>query len=1045
MIHLYYSVALDPQAEKFDMAVLPVDQYGSVGKLNSMVLKTYGYSDNILQMLDLSKGYSFISEGKKKPLLFVVTIGSDGKTDSLVRLNLYNALSSISKLTVPMSIWIPLLGTGTGGLNFFDSWRAVSSVLNDLASHFKKSNFQLTVAIPNDREGMALFDDISHEVDFAKSENLFYLAEKSGRRFYLLEITVNTKEDLERFHRDGIWKTADNRYQQIINEINYGDFLIVKSHYEIERQKNFLRFLGWGRVTGNPKNGQGIGIELSEGLHETDIRGMGYMRDIVSRLNQSEFDKILSDMPPVTRKSMVDWFNFHMIQEHQPFAGLVSDSDTGTDYLEITPDVNAFSLVLAAKSFQPPLAAALLGKWGSGKSFFMKKLRSRIEELSATDSTYFCEGIVHVHFNAWSYMDANLWSSITTNIFDQLNDYIRKDDRASRYKKKIEKKITENLSVTKEEITVLKHQRQEIDGQLRELKSEKERIGAELKGKINSLRIETLLKTYEKTDKKFNVEERIAKAVTSNPGIKADMDYFKKIVPVQYWVSPEKLYDQAKRLPVLMRHFTTGKEAVFNWFWLLGAIAIIVLVPIALDIFTDFYKYHTISLISKAWLIIAPIGAFYTQSARLYKKHQPFLAALWTIKEEHLKVRKAAFENFEQAEKALIQEIDYKKNELDSINAQITSVKIVRSAVEYKITNALSTAALHDFIEKRCSSDDYKKHLGLISVIRKDFEVLSALFTGHSKELKESGNSEEFRKLFDKPLERIILYIDDLDRCPEDRVIEVLEAVNLLMAFPLFVVVVGVDPGWVKNALTVKYKRQFTENDSNYVCMEPSDYLEKIFQIAFRLKTAENSSIKNMLRELSAVRELPGSAVENSTVGDHALIEEDDREIIDEIRSRYNGSVVPPDTISKETIVKALNFEEDEVKSIEDMSYILGSNPRLLKRFINIYRIIKSHENIRSASLNIKDMQCILLLLALLFSRFRPLVYAIFEEMAFTGIKSASLKTVTSFGFVESEDERIKQLRDELKEVLSESNEELLDIKISDLKRHLQFIERFSF
>lgn len=118
MIHLYYSVALDPQAEKFDMAVLPVDQYGSVGKLNSKVLKSYGYSDNILQMLDFSKGYNYISEGKKKPLLFVVTIGSDGNTDNLLRLNLYNALRSVSKLTLPMSIWIPLLGTGTGGLSF---------------------------------------------------------------------------------------------------------------------------------------------------------------------------------------------------------------------------------------------------------------------------------------------------------------------------------------------------------------------------------------------------------------------------------------------------------------------------------------------------------------------------------------------------------------------------------------------------------------------------------------------------------------------------------------------------------------------------------------------------------------------------------------------------------------------------------------------------------------------------------------------------------------------------------------------------------------
>jgi hypothetical protein len=43
-------------------------------------------------------------------------------------------------------------------------------------------------------------------------------------------------------------------------------------------------------------------------------------------------------------------------------------------------------------------------------------------------------------------------------------------------------------------------------------------------------------------------------------------------------------------------------------------------------------------------------------------------------------------------------------------------------------------------------------------------------------------------------LSRIVLYIDDLDRCPEKLVVEVLRAVHLLLAFDLFVCVVAVDP-----------------------------------------------------------------------------------------------------------------------------------------------------------------------------------------------------------------------------------------------------------
>ena len=38
-----------------------------------------------------------------------------------------------------------------------------------------------------------------------------------------------------------------------------------------------------------------------------------------------------------------------------------------------------------------------------------------------------------------------------------------------------------------------------------------------------------------------------------------------------------------------------------------------------------------------------------------------------------------------------------------------------------------------------------------------------------------------------------LLYIDDLDRCSEDKVVKVLEAVHLLLAFKLFVVIVAVE------------------------------------------------------------------------------------------------------------------------------------------------------------------------------------------------------------------------------------------------------------
>ena len=46
-----------------------------------------------------------------------------------------------------------------------------------------------------------------------------------------------------------------------------------------------------------------------------------------------------------------------------------------------------------------------------------------------------------------------------------------------------------------------------------------------------------------------------------------------------------------------------------------------------------------------------------------------------------------------------------------------------------------------------------------------------------------------------------MLYIDDLERCEPDQVVQVLQAVHLLLAMELFVVVVGVDPRWLLRSL----------------------------------------------------------------------------------------------------------------------------------------------------------------------------------------------------------------------------------------------------
>lgn len=46
---------------------------------------------------------------------------------------------------------------------------------------------------------------------------------------------------------------------------------------------------------------------------------------------------------------------------------------------------------------------------------------------------------------------------------------------------------------------------------------------------------------------------------------------------------------------------------------------------------------------------------------------------------------------------------------------------------------------------------------------------------------------DQLKQVFPRGQARVVLYIDDLDRCPPDRVVQVLEAVQLLVKTPLFI------------------------------------------------------------------------------------------------------------------------------------------------------------------------------------------------------------------------------------------------------------------
>lgn len=266
---------------------------------------------------------------------------------------------------------------------------------------------------------------------------------------------------------------------------------------------------------------------------------------------------------------------------------------------------------------------------------------------------------------------------------------------------------------------------------------------------------------------------------------------------------------------------------------------------------------------------------------------------------------------------------------------------------------------LQRFIEQRFAAGDYRQHLGLISLIRRDFETLSRLL----------------RERNDLPVDRIVLFIDDLDRCPPDRVGEVLEAIHLILAFELFVVVVGVDVRWVARALQKRYAGLLASTitglgPSKDDLASPDDYLEKIFQIPFWINPLHGETSRDLVSSMiERYRMAPPPTPDLPPLTRPATADVTESKT-DSLVNPGRSTTPPPPTekqippadaqvtaVSEHTVLDRANSgvpPSDEEKSMPivltkgELDYMLelsnysGRSPRRLKRFINIYRIIKS-------------------------------------------------------------------------------------------------------
>jgi hypothetical protein len=1056
------TVVLGASPNDSDAAVTSIDEWGSPGILNQLVLKEYGYPPSFLPgAKDLDRGFFILRQPSKKPVLFIVTVTKEAETVEALRKNLLVGLMQLAD-SFEGNLWVPLMGTGDGGLDFLTSYQITQQVLKAVSIETRgKLTFVITInASP---AGKQFFQEVinlpSRQAE--QTINLLEQIKSLSTGFYAVGSFWSGDDQTRRFLEENSWENGhDENFTDDVSIVKEGDILILKSTYAHPTTNiSYLRVKGVGIVTDNPGTGYKLSVDWRLKNIQVDVAHLGYIRRAFTELSIEEVETIFTTIgiekieaaalfQPIVRPPKV--------ASPAAIASLIADLDSGDDYLGIKHDVQAFSKLIASKAFQPPLAIALFGEWGSGKSFFMRKLQAEVQRLSLlTKGEVFCKGISHIHFNAWSYMDANLWASIVTKIFEGLNEYINKDTKARGFKHEIEKQLTEKLTITKQEVAVLESQKKEVEDKVADLTVRQQNLQTELEAKIQKIGSATLSDIIKTANEEFSVDKQLQTALHTNESLKKTKEDIKELIPVEYWDDPAAAYKEARSVHTFLRQFFAKNAWKENLLWLSLILSIIIIIPWLTQLVAEKLEFTNVAVPQVLLPALAAIIPVWKTIKKTYQELQPIVATFWNIKEAHEKAVKDAIFQHEQHEKALKIEIEQGRSEITNISQHIQQANTELTELQFKISNALATEALYAFIEKRCSSEDYKKYLGIISTIRKDFETLSELFNEQVRE----AEAVAFREKFKNPLQRIVLYIDDLDRCPEERVVEVLQAVNLLMAFPLFIVIVGVDPRWVKNALSIKYKIQFGKKDKEtdqLIEIEVANYLEKIFQVPFHLRQAEDAAVKNMIRTLAmpvadvATAEtlrLARSAGQGNDAQDN-IPHDGGSEPGHEGEYNQQGTTTANSVALSEELEPArLQLTGREIELLEQFSVMVGNNPRAIKRFVNVYHIVRAHEGLQyKIEHEEKELTVIMFLLALPIGPFRKLSNLF---MSFINHPDNLVKNMGHF--LNSTYKMIEANKRDLKRSLEVAlnSTEIADIlqnaEASTFLHHNTFIKRFTF
>jgi len=241
-------------------------------------------------------------------------------------------------------------------------------------------------------------------------------------------------------------------------------------------------------------------------------------------------------------------------------------------------------------------------------------------------------------------------------------------------------------------------------------------------------------------------------------------------------------------------------------------------------------------------------------------------------------------------------------------------------------------------VDKIFDRPNYKEKVGFLSKFEMDFAKIVELATNNGFGWKKS---------------KLIIFVDDLDRCEPPKSADIIEAVNLFLDAEGCVFVVGMDSESVSKSIEVKYKDLFTrmKAENAGVVSLGRAFLEKIVQVPFTVPRATPIQILNMVEDTFGANTFKGIAIaqpETKSADETSGKVQDQKS---EVTLQTSGPV--ESNPEQKTITDEPKADEKPDEKFDPASFaraevrqairlgtdLLSENPRQVKTFINLFRL----------------------------------------------------------------------------------------------------------